>query len=685
MEQNNDVINELIFLRQMVHRLNSALSKYQGTDDPNNPRTQNSKEVESIVDLPAPWLTNPKLLSPLIFEYETHMSALASQVAMLQKENHSASEKLQTLNEENERLHAEMKIIVESKLQEIDCDESGTSENVLLKNMQAQLELAYNEKDAAVEMNKETMKLLDRVRHEKLADVAFARSRERLLNETKARNNQLENDNLQMQALIETMQRENKAFSATTTQQLEEIKAFQDQIRDLKKQVRDYIEQESQNQNTIASLNNKLYDIEKEKSDLQRDSQLLLTQNQQLECSLANAENRLAAALQAESNIQSHVGKLNIQVSTLEKNQAEIEAKEIQHLLKIRESAQMLDDALLVRDSALIREKQKQEDLDKTTAAMEVLVKEVADSVKKEVDKANAVSNAKLQYLYDEITTMEMEIANLKSEANRAKREKRKVEEELSMLVKHRKADSVQPSMEEFQRRTINAERARDDALINIQSLQDRIKQMKLEHEDRRLQMAAANQTLEQRVKQLVSEAEEREHERLHLLETANQCKHDLQKLEMEARTARLNAMKEFTVAKDVLVREKKQLEVRLSSADEIKWSSVRQLHKLLSDQQRVNARWKEETKTSVEQYESKIKDLQAQLSQNKQKCRDLVNKLRVSVQDSRDVDSRLPQLEDSNWKLRSELRTTQAKLLDATQRLGEVQTFRTSLTLQDL
>ena len=50
-----------------------------------------------------------------------------------------------------------------------------------------------------------------------------------------------------------------------------------------------------------------------------------------------------------------------------------------------------------------------------------------------------------------------------------------------------------------------------------------------MEHDDNRLCLLSVNQTQEQRIKRLQRETEECQHERLHLLESINQYKHDNQ------------------------------------------------------------------------------------------------------------------------------------------------------------
>nr|CAB3265892.1 sodium channel and clathrin linker 1 [Phallusia mammillata] len=700
--EEKSAIDEIVFLRQTVHRLNAVLSQYQGIDafsaDP-------SKAHE---DLPsAKWLADPITLSPLIHEYDSQLSELHAQLERLSQESKESHARLQTVNEENKRLHAELQEAIQQQLHDVESSELGNpQDDVMLKNLQSQLELAYRERDAAIEMNKETVQLLDKMRFEGKAELSHIKSQERIFNETKARNEQLEDANLKMQQTIEVMHKENQAFALATTQQMNELKRVQEQQRESKLNLRQSSQREDDYKKMVDSLKHQITSLDEERKTLQHNERMNLTMIQQLENSVVETEGKLAQALQYNTNAQSQMDSLKIRIVALEKTNSEIEGKEMNYLMQIRESAQLLDDALLARDSALIREKQRQEDVEKASVAMETLVDEVADRIRSEVDKVNAQAEVKIQRLVEEIETLELEAANLRSDADRAKRAKRNAEEELESVIRQRKEDQNQPKLEEFQRRTINAERARDDALITIQSLEDRLQRTRMESEDEKMGLLSFNQSLEQRVNRIQREMEESQHERLHLLETVSQSKHHIQKLEAEARSARLNAAKEFTTSKDTLEREKKQLQCRLKSVDDTNRNSVRQLHKMLGDQQRINARWKEETKSAVERYEDKIKDLQSQLAQNRRKCHDLTNKLQCQelkapeimvenippVQESHATtraqssnDLKIPQLEETNRQLRAKLHTTEYKLLNATQKLGDIQALQNSFTLQDL
>lgn len=63
----------------------------------------------------------------------------------------------------------------------------------------------------------------------------------------------------------------------------------------------------------------------------------------------------------------------------------------------------MVENAVLARDSALEREKKKQEELERIRCTMETIVEEAADRVKNEVTRVKSQCNANLQRMSDEM------------------------------------------------------------------------------------------------------------------------------------------------------------------------------------------------------------------------------------------------------------------------------------------
>ena len=64
---------------------------------------------------------------------------------------------------------------------------------------------------------------------------------------------------------------------------------------------------------------------------------------------------------------------------------------------------------------------------------------------------------------------MELDMSNMRSEVDRAKRAKRSVEEEFDAYQRQQRETNTSRKMEEMQTRMLIAERAKDDALVSLQ------------------------------------------------------------------------------------------------------------------------------------------------------------------------------------------------------------------------
>ena len=594
-------------------------------------------------------------------QYESEFSEFKQDVSILQMQNREYLKTVKIVTDENNKLHEEIQRLAEEQITKNLGDRSGWNNEETIQNLQSQLDLARQERDAAINMNKETTQLLDNIRLEKFNQVHNNRAKGLMNDETRFQLKSLEEANLQLQILVESLQQENKSLSYASSKQITELQSSQEANRDLKKKLVESTKKFEESSNSVAVLSTRLEDKEKKLLELKQKNEDLLLENQKLESSMVEAEDKLTRALEDVSSFQTKVDELKVQNLALENLNRGIEAKEMNYLMQIRESAQLLDDALLSRDSAVSKQQKVQEDLDKASASMEALVQEMANRVGCEVDKVKISCNVKIRKLMDEIELLELENTNLRSEADRARRDKKSAEEELDIVQQQRVDYQDQMQIENIQRRAIHAENARDDLLIVTQKLEEKLKHLVLESEEEKKQLVKVNQMLVQRIQTLERENEENDHKKLQLLELLNQHKNENQKLKEYSQSARLLASKEFSAAQHNLMKEKKQLEVKLSCVEGNHHVSLRNLHKMLADQQRIVARWRDESKHMSNAYEDKVKTLESQLSVSKKRCQELVNKLKYLPSSATED---IFKLKESNRKLKAELHQSQYRTL---------------------
>ncbi|XP_077975318.1 sodium channel and clathrin linker 1-like [Styela clava] len=677
--QVTDPVEELVFLRQMVQRLNSALAKHQGTD-------HSLLDAEASIDPPAPWLTNPQHLAPLLNEYDTHLTHLVSQVTKIKDENHERKLRLQSVSEENQRLHAELQEIVQQQMKEADyTDHPQGQGNEMLENLQRQVELASAEKEDAVRMCRDTMQQLDKLRHQRQTESASVKSCLQSYDDTRKLNEQLQDANLNLQMSLDAIRNENQALTSALHQQENDLQETRENLKVTKTEFhKNKVELGEKNQR-IETLTVQLEALQSDNGEKHR--RQLATQNvtEKLQQELTDAEGKLAQALQDRTNAVSEIDSLKIEIVALEKMNKEMEQKELNNLEQIREHTQMVENALLARDSAMERERNKQEEVDRIRVAMETLVEEAAERVKNEVNRVKGQYNSNIQRLMEEMQSTELENHNLRSDADRSKRAKRAVEEEFDKYQQQQRESFSNRKWEDIHARMLIAERAKDDALVTVQSLEDKIKRIKIERENDTISWVSKHESLERNVKQLKRDLDESQHQRMLLMETINRYKNEAQKFETTANEVKLECSRETAQVKSQAERERKQLKTRVRSLEDSNRNGIQHLHKMLADQQRMTAKWKEEYQSISGKYESKISELQNQLSRTKKRCAELTNKLQQMKNQHTEISSQVPDLSETNRKLRARLHETEYRLISATERLGEMQGRKTALTLKDL
>ena len=106
---------EVEFLRDQVYRLNSALAFYQSKYPSSATRDEGAALFPAEGKSPD-WLTDKRLLSPLVSEYDAHVKSLKKQIAVHEEDEKHFAAQITKLIEENQRLTRELKEQVQLQL-----------------------------------------------------------------------------------------------------------------------------------------------------------------------------------------------------------------------------------------------------------------------------------------------------------------------------------------------------------------------------------------------------------------------------------------------------------------------------------------------------------------------------------------------------------------------------------------
>ncbi|XP_034628318.1 sodium channel and clathrin linker 1 isoform X3 [Trachemys scripta elegans] len=615
---------EINFLRDQNQRLNAALRQHQAENLLRTTSVQ--KNVVRGDDPLEPWLTDQSLLSPLIAEYDKHLEEMSEQLQYYQTQMGEMRLKLQEVTEENERLHEELKEAVEKQLEALP---SGTllgsdvfADEEIVRNLQDQLQLANQEKEQALELWQTVSQELDQLHQQYQGHMTEAQIH---VVERQKQKDQLagfQQLTEQLRLANEKTELTNQQFLKTVTEQNMELEQLRKQLRQAKVDVRTATAKVDEMTKLLVDLQAKMERKEEDVVSAQEREEASDKRLQQLQSSIKQLETRLCVAVQDAEQLRTERTALEKQTRELQAKCADLEEEKYDAIVKVRDSMQLLEEANLQKNQALLGEKQKEGEIENMKEAISQLVQDAAARTRKEVENARKHYNIQISRLTEELSALQMECGDKQSQIERAIREKRAVEEELEKIYREgRGSECDYRKLEELHQRCLIAERTKDDLQLCLQAARNKIKQLEMNSEEeisRCQEMVCKLQSI------LDSERENSgsmSEQRLKLHQENEQLRkeaEDLRKLAMEAQQKA--KLKISTMEHEHSVKEH-GFEVRLKEMEVTNRNSTVQLRHLLVAQQKATNRWKEETKKLTETTETRICNLKHSVRYHTKAC----------------------------------------------------------------
>uniref|UniRef100_A0A8C0H3B6 Sodium channel and clathrin linker 1 n=1 Tax=Chelonoidis abingdonii TaxID=106734 RepID=A0A8C0H3B6_CHEAB len=395
---------------------------------------------------------------------------------------------------------------------------------------------------------------------------------------------------------------------------------------------------------------------------------------QQLQSSIKQLETRLCVAIQDTEQLRTERSVLEKQTRELQAKCADLEEEKYDAIVKVRDSMQLLEEANLQKNQALLGEKQKEREIENMKEAISQLVQDAAARTRKEVENARKHYNIQISRLTEELSALQMECGDKQSQIERAIREKRAVEEELEKIYHEgRGSECDYRKLEELHQRCLIAERAKDDLQLRLQAARNKIKQLEMNSEEelsRSQEMVCKLQSIldsERENSGFISEQRlklHQENEQLH------KEAEDLRKLAMEAQQKA--KLKISTMEHEHSVKEH-GFEVRLKEMEVTNQNSTVQLRRLLVAQQKATNRWKEETKKLTETTETRISNLKSELSRQKLHTQELISQLEMANEKIAENEKLMMEHQEKVNRLQRRLPQAEQKAATASQQLSVI------------
>ncbi|XP_060003050.1 sodium channel and clathrin linker 1 [Lagenorhynchus albirostris] len=712
---------EIDFLRDQNQRLNEVLRRYQMENFFKYSSVQKSVFKGVAGDTVENSVVDQSFLVPLITEYDKHLEELNGQLKYYQKQMGEMKLQLENVIKENERLHSELKDAVEKQLEAIPFGtEMGNeicTDDETVRNLQEQLQLANQEKTQAVELWQTVSQELDRL--QKLYQEHMTEAQIHVV-ESQKQKDQLTNFQQltkQLHVTNETTEMTNQHFLKTVTEQNVEIEQLRKQLRVGTEEAsnltiptrhrpkkKDFLpvakgpgkEKPSMTKNFEQSLyssqgRKEEYEtllleptgqeqkqihnfIEEDMVSAQGREEASDRRLQQLQASIKQSETRLCVTIQEATQLRAEKIHLEKQTRDLQAKCYELENEKYEAIVRARNSMQLLEEANLQKNQALLEEKQKEEDIEKMKETVSRLVQDAAIRTRKEVANTRKQYNVQISRLTEELSALQMECAEKQGQIERGIREKKAVEEELEKIyLEGRINENDYRKLEEMHQRCLVAERSKDDLQLRLKTAENKIKQLEINSSE---EISRCQEMIQKLQNVLESERENCgfvSEQRLKLQQENEQLQkqtEDLRKIALEAQ--KKAKLKISTMEHEFSIKEH-GFEVQLREMEDSNRNSTVELRHLLATQQKAACRWKEEMKKLTESAEIRISSLKSELNRQKLHTQELLSQLEMANEKVVENEKLILEHQEKSNRLQKRLSEAEQRAASASQQLSAI------------
>ncbi|XP_032268731.1 sodium channel and clathrin linker 1 isoform X5 [Halichoerus grypus] len=643
---------EIDFLRDQ-NQLNEVLRRYQMENFSKYSSVQKTVFKGDGDDTLENTIVDQSFLAPLVIEYDKHLEELNRQLKYYQKHTGEMKLHLENVIKENERLHSELKDAVEKQLESLpfgtDMGNDIYTDDETVRNLREQLQLANQEKTQAVELWQTVSQELDRL--QRLYQEHMTEAQIHVV-ESQKQKDQLTNFQQltrQLHVTNENIEMTNQQFLKAVTEQNVEIERLRKKLRQAKLDMRVAAAKVEELNNMAENLQGQMQKKEEEMLSAQGREEASDRRLQQLQSSIKQLETRLCVAIQEATQLRAQKTHLEKQTRELQAKCNELENEKYEAIVRARNSMQLLEEANLQKNQALLEEKQKEENIEKMKETVSRLVQHAAIRTRKEVASTRKQYNVQISRLKEELSALQM------------------------IYHEGRVNQSDYRKLEEMHQRCLVAERSKDDLQLRLKTAENKIKQLEINSSE---EISRCQEMIQKLQNILESERENCgfvSEQRLKLQQENEQLQketEDLRKLALEAQ--KKAKLKISTMEHEFSIREH-GFEVQLRELEDSNRNSTVELRHLLVTQQKAANRWKEETKKLTESAEIRISNLKSELSRQKLHTQELLSQLEMANEKVVENEKLILEHQEKANRLQRRLSQAEQRAASASQQLSVI------------
>ncbi|XP_006762869.1 PREDICTED: sodium channel and clathrin linker 1 isoform X3 [Myotis davidii] len=602
-------------LKEKTQRLNEVLRQCQMENVSKYSTLQKTAFKGEGGDILGNSVVDQSFSAPLITEYDQHLEELNGQVKYYQKQVGEMKLQLESVIKENERLHSELKDAVVKQLEALPFGtEMGNDiyiDDETVRNLQEQLQLANKEKNYVLELWQNVSQELDKVK--------------KIYQENKAQ--------------IQVIEGRKQKNQLTNFHQLnKQLSVNCGSI-------------EMGNQHLLKTVTEQSVEIEKLRKQL-----------------------RLCVTVQEATQLRADKTHLEKQTRELQAKYNELENERYEAVVTARNSMQLLEEANLQKNQALLEEKQKEEDIEKIKKSFSQLMQEAATRAKKEIFNTRKQYHVQISQLTEELSVLQMECAEKQGQIDRVIKEKKAVEEELEKVYREGKVnENHYRKLEEMHQRCLVAECSKDDLQLRLKTAENKLKQLEINSSE---EISRCQEMIQKLQNALESERENCgfvSEQRLKLQQENEQLQKEIEDLRKMALEAQKKAKLKISAMEHEFSVKEHGFEVQLREMEDSNRDSTVELRHLLAAQQKAANRWKEETKRVTESAEMRISNLKSELSRQKLHTQELLSQLEMANEKVAESEKLILEHQEKANRLQRRLSQAEQRAASASQQLSVV------------
>ena len=321
--------------------------------------------------------------------------------------------------------------------------------------------------------------------------------------------------------------------------------------------------------------------------------------------------------------------KMNLeeQLSALQKKNAVVEENEYQAILRVRDSVQLVENALLEREQAVVREQQKSQEVLRLQEAMNTLLKEGEEKIHNAVAAAKSKTNKQLQQLMEDLHFHDIEGAEKQASYEKLQREKISIQNELEKIYQEGPVEVTKAgiSLDELQKKLSKVELNRDECLLQIDILQMTLRRYKSRLENDKTAYVNQLNELRKQTKIIKEDFDEVSESRLKLLNEVNSLKKELLSKKEDNVALDTTCASQVSSLQQKLEIKEKEFVSRLNATENMNKDAMNELRDMVATQQKNANKWREESRALCQKFERTINKLTHENSALKRKNEELI------------------------------------------------------------